>query len=76
MIKFAWQYHEDFSFIPKTGHIAGKTSKSITAIFKSDKTVTHKELAILCETNQIKQNSEEYADWDDSMTVRRFVTKT
>jgi hydrocephalus-inducing protein len=25
---------------------------------------------------QIKQAGEEFHDWDDSMTIRRFVTKT
>ena len=76
VVKFSWGYHEDFNFVPKIGHIAPKTSKSITAIFKSDKTIAHKDLPLICETFQVKQNSEQYADWDDSMTVRRFVTKT
>lgn len=75
-VKFTWAEHEDFTFIPRVGHIASKSAKSITIVFKSAKTVAHKDLALACETVQIKQNTEEYQDWDDSMTVRRFVTKT
>ena len=44
-------------------------------IFKSEKTISHKDLAIACETQQIKQSTEEYNDWDDSMTIRKFVTQ-
>ena len=76
VVKFSWGYHEDFTFVPKIGHIAPKSSKSITAIFNSDKTINHKDLPLACETFQVKQNAEQYADWDDSMTVRRFVTRT
>ena len=58
VVKFNWNAHEDFKFIPNTGHIAPKSLKSITVVFKSSKTITHKELAIPCETVQIKQNTE------------------
>ena len=75
-IKFQWAQHEDFSFIPQVGQMGPKFSKSITMVFKSLKAVSHKDLPLLCETLQIKQNTEEYQDWDDSMTGRRFVTKT
>ena len=75
-MKFQWAQHEDFTFIPQVGQMAAKSSKSVTIVFKSSKAVSHKDLALACETLQIKQNSEEYQDWDDSMTVRRFVTKT
>ena len=75
-IRFNWAYHEDFSFIPKVGHINSKASKAITMVFRSEKTVSHKDLAMLCETQQIKQSNEEYSDWDDSMVIRRFVTQT
>lgn len=47
-VKFNWNAHEDFKFIPNVGHIAPKSLKSITVSFKSAKTVTHKELPILC----------------------------
>lgn len=75
-IKFQWALHDDFTFVPRVGHISSKSSKAITIIFRSDKAVSHKDLAILCESVQIKQAGEEYRDWDDSMTIRRFVTKT
>ena len=75
-IKFQWGEHEDFTFIPRVGHLAAKAAKSITVVFLSSKAVSHKDLALLCETIQIRQNSEEYIDWDDSMTIRKFVTKT
>ena len=74
-IKFTWAHHEDFSFIPKIGHINAKSSKAITMVFKSEKTVAHKDLALACETIQIKHANEEYADWDDSMTIRKYVTQ-
>lgn len=75
-VKFQWAFHEDFTFIPRVGHINSKSSKGVTVVFKSDKAVNHKEIPILCETLQVKQAGEEYHDWDDSMKIRRFVTKT
>lgn len=54
-IKFQWASNEDFTFVPRVGHISKKSSKAITIIFKSDKAVSHKDLAILCESIQIKQ---------------------
>jgi hydrocephalus-inducing protein len=48
VVKFQWGFHEDFSFVPKVGHINSKSSKGITMIFKSGKTISHKDLAILC----------------------------
>jgi hydrocephalus-inducing protein len=47
-IKFQWGFHEDFTFLPKVGHINRKSSKAITVVFKSDKTISHKDLTILC----------------------------
>lgn len=44
-------------------------------IFKSDKSIAHKDLALSCETVQIKQANEDYIDWDDSITIRKFVTQ-
>lgn len=55
VIKFQWGNHEDFSFIPRVGLINSKSSKGITIVFASNKTITHKDLPILCETLQIKQ---------------------
>lgn len=75
VVKFQWAYHDDFTFIPRVGHINKKTSKGITIVFKSDRAVSHKDIPILCETLQVKQ-AEEFNDWDDSIKIRRFVTKT
>lgn len=48
----------------------------MTVVFRSEKTVTYKDLALLCETLQVKQTGGEYLDWDNSMTIRKFVTKS
>lgn len=76
MIKFQWPIHDDFTFIPRIGHIEPKANKHITLVFKSNKTVTHKESPLACVTTQIKQASPEFIDWDDSQFVTKFVTKT
>lgn len=75
-IKFQWPFNDNFIFVPRVGHIGSKSSKAITIIFKSEKAVSHKDLPIVCESVQVKQAGEEYQDWDDSMTITRFVTKT
>jgi len=76
VVKFQWPFHDDFTFVPRVGHIEPKGNKLITLIFKSAKTVTYKELALACQTNQIKQNAPEFVDWDDSQSVTKYVTKT
>lgn len=52
VIKFNWntQGSEDFTLIPRVGHIKGKSSKTITLIFKSMKSILHKNFALLLET--------------------------
>jgi hypothetical protein len=45
-------------------------------VFKSAKTVTHKETPLACQTTQIKQAAPEFVDWDDSQSVTKYVTKT
>ncbi|EGR28756.1 hypothetical protein IMG5_169530, partial [Ichthyophthirius multifiliis] len=76
-IKFTWntQGNEDFSFIPKTGHIPALGSKFINIIYKANKTVTYKNIPLILETKQIKQNSDKFIDWDDSMTNIKYVTQ-
>lgn len=75
-IKFNWPEHESFEFKPSAGHLNSKTSKAISITFKSQKTVQYKDLALVCETIQINQNSSEFLDWDNSMTVTKFITNT
>lgn len=42
-VKFVWnsQGNDDFTLIPRIGHLASKASKNITLVFKSMKSVTH-----------------------------------
>ncbi len=75
-VKFQWAYNEDFTFLPRVGHIQPHSNKHITLTFKSSKTITHKQTALVCTTTQIKQASPEFKDWDDSMFITKMVTKT
>ena len=78
-IRFSWntQGNDDFSFYPRMGHLNAKGSKNITLNFKSNKTNIYKAFALLCETTAIVQGHDgTFKDWDDSMTVVRYVTKT
>lgn len=77
-IRFSWntQGSEDFTLLPRQGHLAPNSSKQIQVYFKSMKSVTHAKYAILCETKQIKQNSSSYLEWDDTMSTQRYVTTT
>lgn len=76
-VRFSWnaQGCEDFSFMPRTGHLAARASKNIVMSFKANKTTIHKQFQILCETIQIQQGGG-FRDWDDSMSNIRYVTKT
>ena len=75
--QFNAQGCEDFNFIPRCGHINAKAAKSIVLSFKSTKPILHKAFALLCETTQIIQDKgHEFKDWDDSMSVIRYATKT
>ena len=81
MIKIGFQFNaqgcEDFNFIPRCGHINAKAAKPIVLSFKSTKPILHKAFALLCETTQIIQDKgHEFKDWDDSMSVIRYATKT
>jgi hypothetical protein len=76
-IKFNWASHESFEFKPSTGHLNAKTSKAVSITFKAQKTVQYKDVLLACETIQInQQNNDEFVDWDNSMTVTKFITKT
>ncbi|EGR29178.1 hypothetical protein IMG5_161280 [Ichthyophthirius multifiliis] len=56
-IKFNWntQGCEDFTFVPRTGHLQAKSSKFITLYFKGNKPTTHKNFALILETKHLKQ---------------------
>ena len=75
-VKFNWTNHENFEFKPSYGHLNSKASKAISISFKSTKTVQYKNVALNCETIQINQNNEEFVDWDNSMAITKFITKT
>ena len=79
-IRFNWntQGCEDFQFYPRSGHLNAKGSKSIVLNFRSTKSISYKAFGLLCETCQITQGHNEgvFKEWDDSMTVVRYVTKT
>lgn len=48
VIKFQWAINDEFTFIPRVGHIKAKTNKTITIIFKSGKTLSQKDLPLIC----------------------------
>ena len=75
-LRFQWKNLEDFTFTPRVGHIEAKGAIPVTLTFKANKTVSHKDLALTCDTIQIKQTSPKFLDWNDSLFVSRFVTKT
>ncbi|CAD8206755.1 unnamed protein product [Paramecium octaurelia] len=75
-IRFQWntQGCEDFTFIPRQGHLNTKESKPITLIFKSNRSIIHKSYALQCDTKQI--NKKVQSEWDDSMATTKYVTLT
>lgn len=78
-IRFSWntQGNDDFSFYPRVGHLNAKGSKIVTLNFKSNKTNIYKAFGLLCETTSINQGHDgTFKEWDDNMTVVRYVTKT
>lgn len=54
------------------------TSKQIKVVFKSNKTVKHDKIDLMCETYCIEQKPDtetgaKYRDWDDTMKTMRMV---
>ena len=83
-IKFNWntQGSEEFTLVPKVGHLDRRGTKAVTLFFKANKPNTFKNFLLSCETKQInqtktqKESINEFIDWDDSKTIVRYVTKT
>ena len=74
-IRFKWDTTtEDFVMTPRVGHLHEHSAKWITCTFKSQKTVTYKDLPMICQIQGIA--AKDTKDWDDSMVNTRYVTKT
>lgn len=76
-MKFQWPSSvPSLMFVPSTGHIRPKTSKTITVTFKTTKPQAlkaHKVVGKLCKISFPKPLSE-VSDWDDRMKSVQWVT--
>ncbi|KAH0793443.1 hypothetical protein GPJ56_002672 [Histomonas meleagridis] len=75
-IRFSWQSQHEFTFSPQVGHIHPQESKEIKVNFITDKPVKYNGLKIPCQWAPIEYEYPNSPDWDDSMKIVKFVTKT
>lgn len=75
-IRFSWVPNNDFTFQPKTGHLRKGTSKEITVIFSTEKPVKYNNLKVNCQWSKITLENPDAPDWDDTMKVVKFVSKS
>lgn len=75
-LRFSWVTNNDFSFSPKNGHLKVGVSKVISVTFMSDKPVKYNALKCNCQWTKIKLEDPNSPDWDDSMTIVKFVPRS
>jgi len=75
-IKFTWPVLSDFVFSPRIGHIKKGMSKTITVTFYSEKPVKHNSIKASCQWQKISYNDSDVPDWDDSMRIIKFISKS
>ena len=73
--RFAWIENNDFHFTPRTGHLRKKKSKLIKVNFYAEKPITYESLIFNCQWIKIELQDKDAPDWDDSMTIVRFVER-
>jgi hypothetical protein len=73
--RFAFQGHNNFRFIPQTGHLHKGTSKKIIAVFETEKPIRHTLLKLFCSFTKIELLDPDLVDWDDSMRTPAMVSK-
>ena len=63
---------EEFTVIPRCGHLDSQSAKAIHLSFKSPKTNILKDINVICITKAIQQtlakSTDPFLDWDDSKT--------
>jgi hydrocephalus-inducing protein len=75
-IRFCWQTHPDFGFVPRTGHLRIGKSKTILVSFMAEKPVKHSGVKIGCSWNKIELDDGNAPEWDDSMKIVKFVPRS
>ena len=74
-VRFQWPNNSDILFVPKTGHIYPGHRKKVNVIYHSEKPSKQNSIQINCQWAKIKyvDKHNEADDWDDSMTIERYV---
>ena len=73
--RFSWLENKDFHFTPRVGHLRKKQRKMIKVNFYTEKPTTYTSLKVNCQLMRIELQDQETPDWDDSMTVVRYVER-
>jgi hydrocephalus-inducing protein len=74
-IRFSFQSHADFRFIPSCGHLFKNTTKPISVFFVSEKPVVYNQLKLSCIFQKIELHDPEPIEWDDSITITKMVQR-
>ena len=74
--RFSWMNNNEFTFVPKTGHLHHGQTKDISVTFLTEKPVKYNGLKLACQYSKIIFNEPDPEDWDDSMKVVKFVPKS
>ena len=73
-IRFEWSVPEaGFSFYPSVGYLRPNSSKSVKVKYLTEEPIELTETEITCDTKAIIQESNEFVDWDDTMTEIKLI---
>lgn len=75
--RFSWAAQPNITFIPAIGHLHPRCSKDIIAEFKATEPTSFQNMPMPCKIVKITfpQPLAQVADWDDRMSIIRWVTK-
>jgi hypothetical protein len=74
-IRFQWQSHPDFKFLPRFGHLRQNETKTITVTCASDRPARHSGVRVVCQWVRIRLVDSNAPDWDETQRTTRYVTK-
>lgn len=75
-VRFQFQNHPEFSFIPRVGHLHRGQSKKVIVSYYTEKPSKFNGLNLKCQLSKIKITESDEVDWDDSMKVIKFVDRS